>query len=139
MNSRSPVVMYFGIGRYRFRQDRANQQTHYFQGLQRVLRARTLYLLDEPSTGLHPADMDKLMRVLDKLVQRGDTVVMAEHDKRIASEADWVLNLGPGSGEKGGAIVAAGTPEEVSHAGNSITAPYLLVRLKKRFESPRTN
>jgi excinuclease ABC subunit A len=88
-----------------------------------VQRAKTLYLLDEPSTGLHPADMDKLMRVLDKLVQRGDTVVIAEHDMRIASEADWVLNLGPGSGEKGGAIVATGTPEEVSHAGNSITAP----------------
>lgn len=102
-------------------------------------RGKTLYLLDEPSTGLHPADMDKLMQVLDKLVQRGDTVVMAEHDMRIASEADWILDLGPGSGENGGEIVAAGTPEEVSHAGNSITAPYLLARLKKRIESPWTN
>lgn len=104
--------------------------------LQRVQRGKTLYLLDEPSTGLHPADMDKLMRVLDKLVQRGDTVVMAEHDMRIASEADWVLDLGPGSGENGGKIVAAGTPEEVSHAGNSITAPYLFARLKKRIGDP---
>lgn len=104
--------------------------------LQRVQRGTTLYLLDEPSTGLHAADMDKLMRVLDRLVQRGDTVVMAEHDMRIASEADWILDLGPGSGEDGGEIVAAGTPEEVSHAGNSITAPYLLARLKKRIGDP---
>ncbi|EBO9196116.1 excinuclease ABC subunit UvrA [Salmonella enterica] len=104
--------------------------------LQRVQRGKTLYLLDEPSTGLHPADMDKLMRVLDKLVQRGDTVVMAEHDMRIASEADWILDLGPGSGENGGKIVAVGTPEEVSYAGDSITAPYLLARLKKRIGDP---
>ncbi|EHQ9697941.1 excinuclease ABC subunit UvrA [Salmonella enterica] len=107
--------------------------------LQRVQRGKTLYLLDEPSTGLHPADMDKLMQVLDKLVQRGDTVVMAEHDMRIAAEADWILDLGPGSGENGGEIVAAGTPEEVSHAGNSVTAPYLFAKLKKRIESPRAN
>lgn len=100
--------------------------------LQRVQRGKTLYLLDEPSTGLHPADMDKLMRVLDRLVQRGDTVVMAEHDMRIAAEADWVLDLGPGSGENGGRIVATGTPEEVSRSKHSLTAPWLAARLKKR-------
>lgn len=100
--------------------------------LQRAQRGKTLYLLDEPSTGLHPADMDKLMRVLDRLVQRGDTVVMAEHDMRIASEADWILDLGPGSGENGGQLVAAGTPEEVSRSPESLTAPYLSARLKKR-------
>lgn len=100
--------------------------------LQRAQRGKTLYLLDEPSTGLHPADMDKLMGVLDRLVQRGDTVVMAEHDMRIASEADWILDLGPGSGENGGQLVAAGTPEEVSRSPESLTAPYLSARLKKR-------
>ncbi|MDY0924500.1 excinuclease ABC subunit UvrA [Leclercia sp. CFBP8987] len=100
--------------------------------LQRAQRGKTLYLLDEPSTGLHPADMDKLMGVLDRLVQRGDTVVMAEHDMRIASEADWILDLGPGSGENGGQLVAAGTPEEVSRSLQSLTAPYLSARLKKR-------
>lgn len=100
--------------------------------LQRAQRGKTLYLLDEPSTGLHPADMDKLMGVLDRLVQRGDTVVMAEHDMRIASEADWIIDLGPGSGEKGGQLVAAGTPEEVSRSPESLTAPYLSARLKKR-------
>jgi excinuclease ABC subunit A len=104
--------------------------------LQRVQRGKTLYLLDEPSTGLHPADMDKLMRVLDRLVQRGDTVVMAEHDMRIAAEADWVLDLGPGSGENGGRIIAAGTPEEVSRSKLSLTAPWLAARLKKRNGDP---
>ncbi|EPL9229796.1 AAA family ATPase, partial [Enterobacter hormaechei] len=104
--------------------------------LQRVQRGKTLYLLDEPSTGLHPADMDKLMRVLDRLVQRGDTVVMAEHDMRIAAEADWVLDLGPGSGENGGRIIAAGTPEEVSRSKHSLTAPWLAARLKKRNGDP---
>lgn len=100
--------------------------------LQCAQRGKTLYLLDEPSTGLHPADMDKLMGVLDRLVQRGDTVVMAEHDMRIASEADWILDLGPGSGENGGQLVAAGTPEEVSRSLQSLTAPYLSAWLKKR-------
>lgn len=104
--------------------------------LQRVQRGKTLYLLDEPSTGLHTADMDKLMRVLDRLVQRGDTVVMAEHDMRIAAEADWVLDLGPGSGENGGHIIAAGTPEEVSRSKLSLTAPWLAARLKKRNGDP---
>ncbi|HCL5272064.1 TPA: excinuclease ABC subunit UvrA [Salmonella enterica] len=100
--------------------------------LQRVQRGKTLYLLDEPSTGLHPSDMDKLMRILDQFVRRGDTVVMAEHDMRIASEADWIIDLGPGSGENGGHIVATGTPEEVSHSAQSLTAPYLSSKLKKR-------
>jgi len=105
--------------------------------LQRAQRGKTLYLLDEPSTGLHPSDMDKLMRVLDQLVKRGDSVVMAEHDMRIASEADWIIDLGPGSGENGGRIVAAGTPEEVSRAENSVTAPYLARRLKNRRGDPQ--
>lgn len=76
------------------------------------------------------------MRVLDQLVLRGDTVVMAEHDMRIASEADWIIDLGPGSGENGGRVVASGTPEEVSHARYSLTAPYLLARLEKRTGDP---
>lgn len=104
--------------------------------LQRVQRGKTLYLLDEPSTGLHPADMDKLMLVLDRLVQRGDTVIMAEHDMRIAAEADWLLDLGPGAGEDGGQLIAAGTPEEVSRSRDSITASYLSARIKKRSGDP---
>ncbi|MGP4128422.1 hypothetical protein OJE16_00895 [Pantoea tagorei] len=105
--------------------------------LQRAQRGKTLYLLDEPSTGLHPSDMDKLMRVLDQLVKRGDSVVMAEHDMRIASEADWIIDMGPGSGENGGRIVAAGTPEAIGRAKNSLTAPYLARRLKKREGDPQ--
>ncbi|KMQ88064.1 excinuclease abc subunit a [Lasius niger] len=79
--------------------------------LQRQQRGKTLYLLDEPSSGLHPADSDKLIKVLDQLVQRGDTVIMVEHDMRLAAEADWIVDLGPGAGNLGGKIVAAGTPE----------------------------
>lgn len=105
--------------------------------LQRVPRGRTLYLMDEPSSGLHPADTDKLMGVLDELVQRGNTVVLAEHDMRIAAEADWVIDLGPGSGSNGGQVVAAGIPEEVSRAAASLTAPYLARQLEKRTADPQ--
>ncbi|HBV38207.1 MAG TPA: excinuclease ABC subunit A [Erwinia sp.] len=105
--------------------------------LQRAQRGKTLYLLDEPSSGLHPSDTDKLLGVLDRLVQRGDTVVMAEHDMRIAAEADWVIDLGPGSGDKGGRIVAAGKPEAVSQATGSLTAPYLANKLEKRTADPQ--
>jgi len=105
--------------------------------LQRTQRGNTLYLLDEPSSGLHPSDTDKLMGVLDRLVQRGDTVIMAEHDMRIAAEADWVIDLGPGSGSDGGKIVAAGKPEEVSRAKRSTTARYLASQLAKRMADAR--
>lgn len=100
--------------------------------LQRVQRGNSVYLLDEPSSGLHPSDMDKLVRVLDRLIQRGNTVIMAEHDMRIAAEADWVIDLGPGSGDKGGQVVAAGSPLDVSAAANSRTAPYLNKKLQIR-------
>ncbi|WP_439214696.1 excinuclease ABC subunit A [Duffyella gerundensis] len=100
--------------------------------LQRVQRGNGLYLLDEPSSGLHPADMDKLVLVLDQLIQRGNTVIMAEHDMRIAAEADWVIDLGPGSGDNGGQVVAAGSPAQVSVSANSRTAPYLKKRLHAR-------
>jgi len=104
--------------------------------LQRVQRTATLYLLDEPSTGLHPSDMDKLMIVLDELVKRGHTVVMAEHAMRIVAEADWVIDLGPGSGLKGGRIVSSGSPEAVSKSEASLTAPWLAAQLKKRAGDP---
>ena len=100
--------------------------------LQRVQRGNGLYLLDEPSSGLHPADMDKLVLVLDQLIQRGNTVIMAEHDMRIAAEADWIIDLGPGSGDNGGQVVAAGSPAQVSASANSRTAPYLKKRLHAR-------
>ncbi|WP_442604620.1 excinuclease ABC subunit A [Pantoea vagans] len=99
---------------------------------QRVPRGKTLYLLDEPSSGLHPADMDRLMKILDTLVQRGNTVVMAEHNMRLATEADWIVDLGPGAGDKGGKIVTSGIPEEIVQASASLTGPYLRKQLQRR-------
>jgi excinuclease ABC subunit A len=104
--------------------------------LQRLQRTPTLYLLDEPSSGLHPSDMDKLLIVLDELVKRGHTVIMAEHTMRIVAEADWVIDLGPGSGLRGGKIVSSGLPEEVSLSAESLTAPWLSAQLKKRAGDP---
>ncbi|MFF7970193.1 ATP-binding cassette domain-containing protein [Streptomyces sp. NPDC007905] len=93
--------------------------------LQRGRRAHTLYLLDEPTTGLHPADVEVLMDRLHGLVDAGHTVVVVEHDMSVVAEADWVIDLGPGGGDRGGRIVAAGPPQRVARAEGSATAPYL--------------
>ena len=93
--------------------------------LQRPQRGDGLYLLDEPTTGLHPADVEKLMAQLDGLVAAGNTVIVVEHDLRVVAGSDWVLEVGPGAGEEGGQIVAAGPPAEVARAPSSRTAPYL--------------
>ncbi len=97
--------------------------------LQRTQRGRTLYLLDEPTNGLHPVDADRLLRHLDALVRAGHTVIMVEHNMRIAAQADWMIDIGPGAAAEGGTVVAAGTPTEVSASGRSRTAPYLLEHL----------
>ncbi|MER5747496.1 excinuclease ABC subunit UvrA [Streptomyces sp. NPDC002225] len=97
--------------------------------LQRTRRGHTLYLLDEPTTGLHPADVEVLMRQLHGLVDAGDTVVVVEHDMAVVAGSDWVIDLGPGGGDRGGRIVAAGTPAEVAAAPGSRTAPYLAAAL----------
>ncbi|WP_217552788.1 excinuclease ABC subunit UvrA [Streptomyces sp. GbtcB6] len=93
--------------------------------LQRGRRGHTLYLLDEPTTGLHPADVEVLMRQLHGLVDAGHTVVVVEHDMTVVADADWVIDLGPGGGDRGGRIVAAGPPAEVARAEGGATAPYL--------------
>ncbi|WP_406193981.1 excinuclease ABC subunit UvrA [Streptomyces sp. NBC_01017] len=93
--------------------------------LQRGRRGHTLYLLDEPTTGLHPADVEVLMRQLHGLVDAGHTVVVVEHDMAVVAGADWVIDLGPGGGDAGGRIVAAGPPAQVARASGSATAPYL--------------
>ncbi|MGW7520701.1 ABC transporter [Streptomyces sp. NPDC054796] len=97
--------------------------------LQRSRRGHTLYVLDEPTTGLHPADTDVLMGQLHGLAEAGHTVIVVEHDMRVVAGADWVIDLGPGGGDSGGRIVATGTPAEVSRAGDSATAPYLRAAL----------
>ena len=94
--------------------------------LQRAQRGDTLYVLDEPTTGLHPSDIEMLIAQLDGLVESGNTVIVVEHDLRVIAAADHVIDVGPGAGEEGGNIVASGTPTEVSKAAGSRTAPYLL-------------
>ncbi|ACC75351.1 excinuclease ABC subunit UvrA [Paraburkholderia phymatum] len=93
--------------------------------LQRAQRGDTLYVLDEPTTGLHPADVDSLMMQLQGLVDSGNTVVLVEHDMRVAVQSDWVIDVGPGAGAAGGTIVASGTPREVARHADSQTAVYL--------------
>ncbi|MFE7296775.1 excinuclease ABC subunit UvrA [Streptomyces sp. NPDC057579] len=100
--------------------------------LQRARRGHTLYLLDEPTTGLHPADTEVLLRQLHGLVDAGNTVVVVEHDMGVVAGADHVVDLGPGGGAAGGRIVAAGTPAEVAAAPGSRTAPYLARRRAHR-------
>ena len=93
--------------------------------LQRAERGRTLYVLDEPTTGLHPSDVQRLLAQLDRLVEAGNTVVVVEHDMQVVAACDWVIDIGPGAGDEGGTIVASGPPREVARAAKSRTAPYL--------------
>jgi excinuclease ABC subunit A len=93
--------------------------------LQRMSRGSTLYILDEPTTGLHPSDVERLMTQLDTLVEAGNTVIVVEHDMQVAAASDWIIDMGPGAGDEGGRIVAAGPPREVAEARASKTAPYL--------------
>ena len=93
--------------------------------LQRIGRGNTLYILDEPTTGLHPADVERLLRQLDGLVSAGNTVIVVEHDMRVIAASDWVIDIGPGAGEEGGRIVVAATPAEVARSKTSRTAGYL--------------
>jgi excinuclease ABC subunit A len=93
--------------------------------LQRAQRGTTLYVLDEPTTGLHAEDVNKLMAQLDGLVESGNTVIVVEHDMRVVAESDYVIDIGPGAGEEGGRVVAAGTPVDVARSPKSRTAPFL--------------
>jgi len=93
--------------------------------LQRLGRGNTLYILDEPTTGLHPSDVQKLIAQLNRLVDAGNTVIVVEHDMDVIAGSDWVIDIGPGAGEEGGRIVAQGTPEDVAKVKESKTAVYL--------------
>jgi excinuclease ABC subunit A len=93
--------------------------------LQRAQRGDALYVLDEPTTGLHAADVDRLMKQLQHLVDAGNTVIVVEHDLRVIVECDWVIDMGPGGGAAGGRIVASGTPRDLLGDARSRTADYL--------------
>ena len=93
--------------------------------LQRATRGNALYVLDEPTTGLHPVDADRLMVQLNRLVDAGNTVIVVEHTMRVVAGCDWVIDIGPGAGDEGGKLVACGPPAEVARNRESRTAPYL--------------
>jgi excinuclease ABC subunit A len=86
---------------------------------------KTLFILDEPTTGLHFADIELLLRVLDRLKKQGNTIVVIEHNLDVIKTADWIIDLGPEGGSDGGTIVAAGTPEDVAKVSNSFTGQFL--------------
>ncbi len=93
--------------------------------LARVGTGRTLYILDEPTTGLHFEDVRRLLLVLDRLVEAGNTVLVIEHNLDVIKCADWVVDLGPEGGDEGGHVIAEGTPEEVAEVPASFTGHYL--------------
>ncbi len=93
--------------------------------LSKVATGRTLYILDEPTTGLHFADIEKLLEVLQRLVDSGNTVLVIEHNLDVIKQADWVIDLGPEGGEEGGELIAAGTPEEIAEVEESYTGQFL--------------
>ncbi|MCK5088294.1 MAG: ATP-binding cassette domain-containing protein, partial [Melioribacteraceae bacterium] len=100
--------------------------------LSKIGTGKTIYILDEPTTGLHFEDVRVLLKTLNKLVERGNTVVIVEHNLDVIKVADYVIDLGPGGGEHGGEIIAEGTPEEVINNKNSITGKYLKKELQRK-------
>ncbi len=97
---------------------------------------KTLYVLDEPTTGLHFEDIRVLLKVLDKLTEKGNTVIVIEHNLDVIKTADWIIDMGPEGGEKGGQILCTGTPEEIIKNKNSHTAVYLAVELNLQTDKP---
>jgi excinuclease ABC subunit A len=93
--------------------------------LQRATRGATLYVLDEPTTGLHPSDVERLLIQLDRLVDAGHTVITVEHDMDVIRRSDWIIDMGPGAGDEGGRVVAQGTPASIAAAKSGFTSKYL--------------
>ncbi|MCD6223328.1 MAG: excinuclease ABC subunit UvrA, partial [Deltaproteobacteria bacterium] len=91
---------------------------------------KTLYLLDEPSVGLHADDINNLLFIIDRLVDLGNTVIVIEHDLDIIKRADYIIDLGPEGGERGGQLVACGTPQEIIHNPYSVTGKYLKEKIE---------
>jgi len=103
--------------------------------LARRAGGQTVYILDEPTTGLHAADVNQLLQVLHRLVSSGNTVVVIEHNLDVIKTADYIIDLGPEGGDRGGEIIATGTPEEVIKAPNSYTGQYLSRVLNGRLKT----
>ena len=103
--------------------------------LSRRSTGKTLYILDEPTTGLHAADVEKLLEVLHRLVEGGNTVVVIEHNLDVIKTADWIIDLGPEGGDAGGTVIATGSPEEIAREPGSYTGQYLANVLKERLVS----
>jgi excinuclease ABC subunit A len=93
--------------------------------LQKRSTGRTVYVLDEPTTGLHFEDIRKLLRVLESLVDKGNTVIVIEHNLDVIKTADWIIDMGPEGGHKGGLVIAEGTPEEIAENPDSYTGEWL--------------
>jgi excinuclease ABC subunit A len=96
---------------------------------------RTLYILDEPTTGLHFADVERLLHVLQRLVDTGNTVLVIEHNLDVIKSADWLIDLGPEGGDAGGSVIAEGTPEDIAANHRSYTGQYLKHVLNERMIS----
>ncbi len=93
--------------------------------LQRAQSGQSLYILDEPTTGLHPSDVERLLKQLHRLTDAGNTVIVVEHDMQVIAESDWIIDIGPGAGDEGGRIVTAGVPKEIAENAGSKTGYYL--------------
>jgi excinuclease ABC subunit A len=92
-----------------------------------------LYVLDEPTNGLHPQDVDRLLVQLNRLVDDGHTVVVVEHDMRVVAQSDWVIDIGPGAGSQGGKMVVCGTPGQVADCAQSRTSGFLKKALQPEY------
>ncbi|WP_027570850.1 excinuclease ABC subunit UvrA [Bradyrhizobium sp. URHA0013] len=136
LNRSLSVVREVGLGYIRLGQSATElsggeaQRIKLATELMRPQRGHTLYVLDEPTTGLHPKDVERLIAQLERIVDAGNSVVVVEHDMDVVSHSDWIIDLGPGAGDEGGRIVASGTPREMAKAGGK-TAGYLARRLKQ--------
>ena len=93
--------------------------------LSRRSTGKTFYILDEPTTGLHTYDVDKLIRILARLRESGNTVLVIEHNLDVIKTADWIIDLGPEGGDKGGTVIACGTPEQIAERPESYTGQFL--------------
>ncbi|SCB46952.1 excinuclease ABC subunit A [Bradyrhizobium shewense] len=136
LNRSLSVVREVGLGYIRLGQSATElsggeaQRIKLATELMRPQRGHTLYVLDEPTTGLHPRDVERLIAQLERIVDAGNSVVVVEHDMDVVSHSDWIIDLGPGAGDEGGRIVASGTPDQVAKASGK-TAHYLSRRLKQ--------